>query len=58
MLLLRKYKINTEITENGDAKSSTEMESQEFLDLLNQDNSGMWKFSSGKNDGYPVLYWE
>ena len=50
--------INTEITENGDAKSSTEMESQEFLDLLNQDNSGMWKFSSGKNDGYPVLYWE
>ena len=50
--------INTEITENGEAKSSTEMKSQEFLDLLNQDNSGMWKFSSGKNDGYPVLYWE
>ena len=50
--------INTEITENGEAKSSTEMKSQEFLDLLNQDNSGMWKFSSGKNNGYPVLYWE
>ena len=50
--------INTEITENGEAKSSSVMKSQEFLDLLNQDNSGMWKFSSGKNNGYPVLYWQ
>ena len=33
--------LNTEITENGDAKSSTEMESQEFLDLLNQDDLWM-----------------
>ena len=50
--------INTEITENGEAKSSSVMKSQEFLDLLNQDNSNMWKFGSGKNNGYPVLYWE
>ena len=50
--------INTEITENGVTKSSAQMKTQEFLDLLNQDNSGMWKFSSGKNQGYPILYWE
>ena len=50
--------INTEITENGELKTKTQMKSKEFLDLLNQDNSGIWKFSSGKNDGYPVLYWE
>ena len=50
--------INTEITENGEVKTKTQMKSKEFLDLLNQDNSGIWKFSSGKNDGYPVLYWE
>ena len=46
------------ITENGEVKTSDEMKSQEFLDLLNQYNSGMWKFVSGKNNGYPVLYWE
>lgn len=49
---------NTTISDAGESKSSAQMKSQEFLDLLNQDNSGMWKFSSGKNDGYPVLYWE
>ncbi len=50
--------IHTTISDAGKSKSSEQMKSQEFLDLLNQDNSGMWKFSSGKNNGYPVLYWE
>ena len=50
--------INTRISEDGEVKTSSQMKSQEFLDLLNQDNSGMWKFVSGKNNGYPVLYWE
>lgn len=50
--------INTTISDYGDAKSSTQMKSQELLDLLNQENSSIWKFSSGKNQGYPILYWE
>ena len=50
--------IKIEISDIGEAKSSSEMKSQEFLNSLNQDNSGMWKFVSGKNNGYPVLYWE
>ena len=50
--------IKTRISEDGKVKTSIQMKSQEFLDLLNQNNSGMWKFVSGKNNGYPVLYWE
>ena len=50
--------INTVITENGKVKNSSDMKGQEFLDLLNQNNSNIWKFASGKNNGYPVLYWE
>ena len=49
---------NVNISNVGEAKSSIQMKSQEFLNLLNRDNSGMWKFSSAKNQGYPVLYWE
>ncbi len=56
--LISSSNINTKISEDGEVKESSQMKSQEFLDLLNQDNSGMWKFSSGKNNGYPVLYWE
>ncbi len=49
--------INTTISENGEVRTSEQMKSQEFLDLLNQNNSGMWKFSNGNNQ-YPVLYWQ
>ena len=50
--------INTTISENAESKTSIQMKSEEFLETLNQENNEMWKFSSGKNNGYPVLYWE
>ena len=50
--------LGTADSEENIVKSSEYMKSSEFLDLLNQNNSGMWKVVSGKNNGYPVLYWE
>ena len=50
--------VNTTISNIGEEKSSSQMKGQDFLNLLNQGNSAIWKFSSNKNNGYPVLYWE
>ena len=49
---------NIEISNTGEKRNISEMKSQEFLELLNKNNSGIWKFSDNKNNGYPVLFWE
>ena len=51
------YGINTNIIECGELKTIAQMKNQKFLDLLNKDNR-TWKFSNGKNNGYPILNWQ
>ena len=40
-------------------KTEEQMKSNEFLNLLNQNNENIWKVDSNNiNNGYPILYWE
>ena len=49
---------NISISSVGVVKQSHEMKSQDFLSLLNQDNSETWKFSNNMNNGYPIFDWQ
>ena len=41
------------------AKTEEQMKSNEFLNLLNQNNENIWKADTNhSNNGYPILYWE
>ena len=46
------------INKFGTEQTESYMKSQEFLDLLNQENPGTWKKDTGINNGYPIFNWQ
>ena len=49
---------NSNGKEGTTAKTAEEMKEIEFLNLLNNENTNIWKFVENKNEGYPILNWQ
>ena len=49
----------TDIEGNAESRTSSEMKEEAFLNLLNEDNEGVWKNDIDNiNNGYPILTWQ